>query len=121
MKTSIFSALLFTFAFAFTAAAAPPLLVKTTVTGLHDKDVLSVPSITVESGVEALIEVNGIKYAVTPTLLDGGRVALRAVVTRRDAKDRNSLAVPLVTTELGKAAEIQIGRIVFATSCTLLK
>ena len=120
MKTSL-SVLLSTIAFTFTTAAAPPLLIKATITGLHDNDVLSVPAITVESGHKALIQLGWIQYGVTPTLLDAGRVALRAVVTQPDRKNTSPFSAPLVTTDLGKAAEIQLTGINIAVTCTLLE
>jgi hypothetical protein len=73
----------------------------------------------VESGSKALIQVNGIECAVTPTVIKGGQVALRAVVTQPHGSDATPLAVPQITTDLGKAAEFKIGRINFAVACTL--
>ena len=121
MKTSIFSTLLFTFLFALTAVAAPPLLIETTITGMHDKDVLSVPSITVESGREALIQVNGIEYAITATLGERGLVGLRATLAQPDSKKTERLSLPQIDTKLGEAAEFAVGQLSFAITTTLVK
>jgi hypothetical protein len=112
--------LLFIVLFTLSAAAAPRLSIKATIAGLDDKDVLSVPAITVESGHEAVIEVNGIKWSVTPKMLQNGKVALCCVVTQTDGKERHALSAPQVTTDLGKPADFQIRRTKFAIACTLL-
>jgi predicted protein tyrosine phosphatase len=72
----------------FTAAISPMLCAQTTTTGQFtqaDKGALIVPSITVESGKQASIQINGGQYSVTPTILDGGRVELRTSVTGLDS------------------------------------
>lgn len=121
MKTSILNTLLFTFVFTFTAAATPPLLIETTITGPHGKKTLSAPAITVARGGQALIQVNGIECVVTPTLLDEGLVSWRADLSRRDGKDTDHLSVPQITTKLGVPAEIEVEQLSFAITATLAK
>jgi hypothetical protein len=123
MKTTVTS-LLATIAMAFTASASPSLLVETTITENHakgGKDVLAAPSITVESGKQASIQVGKLEYAVTPTLLDNGTVDLRAVLTERDGEKVDRLAAPQIKAKLGKVAEIQIGDLTFTTKTSLAK
>jgi hypothetical protein len=122
MKTTVTS-LLATIAIAFTASAAPTLLVETTITENHangGKDVLAAPSITVESGKQAIIQVGKLEYAVTPTLLDNGTVDLRAVLTERDGEKADRLAAPQIKAKLGKVAEIRIGDLAFTTKTSLI-
>ena len=55
---------------------------------------MAAPSITVESGKQAIIQVGKLEYAVTPTLLDDGNLDLRAVLTERDGKNAGRLVAP---------------------------
>ena len=123
MKTTI-NTLLATILITLTASASPALLVETTITEHHTKggkDVLASPSITVESGKQAIIQVGKLEYAVTPTLLDDGTVDLRAVLTERDGKNADRLAAPQIKSKLGQVAEIQIGQLAFTTKTSLAK
>jgi type II secretory pathway component GspD/PulD (secretin) len=123
MKTTI-NTLFATILITLTASASPALLVETTITEHHakgGKDVLAAPSITVESGKQAIIQVGKLEYAVTPTLLDDGTVDLRAVLTERDGKNADRLAAPQIKSELGQVAEIQIGQLAFTTKTSLAK
>jgi hypothetical protein len=123
MKTTVTS-LLATIAMAFTASAAPTLLVETTITENHANggpDVLKAPAISVESGKQATVKIGKLEYAVTPTLLDNGTVDLRAVLTERDGEKADRLAAPQIKAKLGKVAEIQIGDLTFTTKTSLAK
>jgi type II secretory pathway component GspD/PulD (secretin) len=123
MKTAI-NTLLATIVITLTASASPALLVETTITEHHakgGKDVLMAPRITVESGKQATIQVGKLEYAITATLLDGGTVDLRAILTERDGKNADKLAAPRITAKLGQVAEIQIGQLAFTTKTSLAK
>jgi hypothetical protein len=123
MKTAII-ALLSTIVAAVTASASQALLVQTTFIKHDDKgrpDVFLAPSITVESGKQAIIQVGKLEYAVTPTLLDDGTVDISAILTEREGKKSDKLAAPCIKTKLGEAAEIQIGEWTFATKTSLAK
>lgn len=123
MKTAII-ALLSTIVAVVTASASQALLVQTTIIKHDDKgrpDVCSAPSITVESGKQAIIQVGKLEYAVTPTLLDDGTVDISAILTERDGKRSDELAAPRIKTKLGEAAQIQIGQYSFATKTSLAK
>jgi hypothetical protein len=127
MKTSII-ALIATIVSAVTACASPALLVETTITEQHAKggpDVLSAPSIKVESGEQATVQIgirdHEIVYAVTPTLLDDGTVDISAILTKRDGEKSDKLAAPRIKAKLGEAAEIQIGQQTFTTKTSLAK
>jgi len=123
MKTTIIT-LLATIVITLTASASPALLVETTITEHHakdGKDVLLAPSITVESGKQASIQVGKLEYAVTPTLLNDGTVDLRAILTKHDGKKADKLAAPRIKAQLGQVAEIQIGQLAFTTKTSLVK
>ena len=123
MKTTI-STLLASILITLSASASPALLVETTITEHHakgGKDVLAAPSITVESGKQATIQVGKLEYAITPTLLDDGTVDLRAILTERDGKKADKLAAPRIKAKLGLVAEIQIGQLAFSTKTSLAK
>ena len=123
MKTTI-NTLLATIVITLTASASPALLVETTITEHHakgGKDVLMAPRITVESGKQATIQVGKLEYAITATLLDGGTVDLRAILTERDGKKADKLAASRITAKLGQVAEIQIGQLAFTTKTSLAK
>lgn len=123
MKTSVTS-LLATIAMAFTASAAPTLLVETTITERHASggpDVLKAPAISVESGKQASVEIGKLEYAVTPTLIDDGTIKLRVVLTERDGEKPDRLAAPQIKANLGEVAEVRIGDLTFATKTSLAK
>jgi hypothetical protein len=123
MKTAII-ALLSTIVASVTASASQALLVQTTIIEHDDKgrtEVLSAPSITIESGKRAIIQVGKLEYAVTPTLLDDGTVDISAILTERDGKRSDELAAPRIKTKLGEVAQIQIGQYSFATKTSLAK
>lgn len=48
------------------------------------RQVLRVPTITVENGKQAAMEIDGVEYMVTPTILDGGFVELRTTLAKRN-------------------------------------
>lgn len=84
----------------FTVLTSSALLAQAPATGQPDKsgkDVLSVPAITVASGKQAIIQVNGIEYAITPTILEGGLVQVRAVLTAR-SDDAGALSLDAIAT-----------------------
>jgi len=123
MKTTII-ALLSTIVASVTASASQALLVQTSIIEHDDKgrtEVLSAPSITVESGKQAIIQVGKLEYAVTPTLLDDGNVDISAILTEREGEKSDKLAAPRIKTKLGEAAQIQIGQYTFATKTSLAK
>lgn len=123
MKTAII-ALLSTIVASVTASASQALLVQTTIIKHDDKgrpDVCSAPSITVESGKQAIIQVGKLEYAVTPTLLDDGTVDISAILTEREGEKSDKLAAPRIKTKLGEAAQIEIGQYTFATKTSLAK
>ena len=123
MNTTI-STLLASILITLSASASPALLVETTITEHHakgGKDVLAAPSITVESGKQATIQVGKLEYAITPTLLDDGTVDLRAILTERDGKKADKLAAHRIKAKLGLVAEIHIGQLAFSTKTSLAK
>jgi hypothetical protein len=123
MKTAII-ALLSTIVASVTASASQALLVETTITEQHAKggpDVLSAPSIKVESGKQATVTIGNLEYAVTPTLLDDGIVDISAILTERHGEKSDKLAAPHIKAKLGEAAKIQIGQLTFATKTSLAK
>ena len=145
MGTAV-SSLLASIAMAFTASAAPTLLVETTITE-NDSDggpgVLKAAAISdqsgkqatsgiwpvqwswthaisVESGKQATVKMGKLEYAVTPTLLDDGTVDLRAVLSERDGEKADRLAAPQIKAKLGQVAEIRIGDLAFTTKTSLI-
>jgi hypothetical protein len=123
MKPAII-ALLSTIIATVTASASQALLVQTTIIVHDDKgrpEVLSAPSITVESGRRAVVQIGKLEYAVTPILLDDGTVDISAILTERDGEKSDKLAAPRIKTKLGEAAQIQIGQYTFATKTSLAK
>ncbi|MEP6671938.1 MAG: hypothetical protein ABJF10_22440 [Chthoniobacter sp.] len=125
MKTTIHT-LLATIAISLTASASPALLVEITTAEHHAnvvnvvKGVLTIPSVTVESGKQTTIQIGKLEYAVTPTLLDDGTVDLSATVTQGDDKKAEKLVVPSVKTKLGNGVDIQIGQVAWITIKTSL-
>ena len=123
MKTTIIT-LLATIVITLTASASPALLVETTITEHHangGKDVLLAPSITVESGKQASMQVGKFDYAVTPNLLNDGTVDLRAILTKHNGMKTDMLATPSIKAQLGEVAEIQIDQLAFTTKTSLAK
>jgi hypothetical protein len=123
MKTAII-ALLSTIVASVTASASQALLVQTTIIEHDDKgrtEVLSAPSITIESGKRAVVQIGKLEYAVTPTLLDDGTVDISAILTEREGEKSDKLAAPRIKTKLGEAAQIEIGQYTFATKTSLAK
>jgi hypothetical protein len=123
MKTTI-TALLATIAVPFAAFASPALILETKITEHHatgGPDVMKVPSISTESGKQAVIKVGKLEYAVTPTLLEDGTVDLNAVLTERNGDKADVLTVPTIKATIGQAAEIKIGDLTFATTTSLAK
>ena len=123
MKAAII-ALLSTVVASVTACASKALLVETTITEQHAQggpDMLWAPSITVESGKQAIIQVGNLDYAVTPTLFDDGTVVISAILTQHNGEKFDKLAAPPVKAKLGEAAEIQIGQQTFTTKTSLAK
>jgi type II secretory pathway component GspD/PulD (secretin) len=82
---------------------------------------MKVPSISTESGKQAVIKVGNLEYAVTPTLLEDGSVDLNAVLTQRDGDKADVLTVPTIKATIGQAAEINIGDTTFETTTSLAK
>ena len=123
MKT-IINTLLATIVITLTASGSPALLVETTITEHHakgGKDVLLAPRITVESGKQASIQVNKLKYTIIPTLLDDGTVDLRATLTKQNGKQADKLAAPRIKAKLNQAVTIQIGELAFNVKTSLAK
>lgn len=107
-----------------TASAAPTLFVETSITQVNAKgvkEVLAAPSLAVESGKLATIQVGKLEYSITPTLLDNGTVDLRAVLTERNGEKKDQLAAPRINAGLGKVAEIKVGQIAITTKTSLAK
>lgn len=68
----------------FTAAASPRLCAQTSATpplAAQEANTHAVPKITVESGRQAILHINGNQYTVTPTILKDGRVELQTSMT----------------------------------------
>jgi hypothetical protein len=61
-------------------AASPMLCAQTTATP-QGENTRAAPKITVESGKQAVIQINGNQHTITPTILDGGRVELQTSIT----------------------------------------
>jgi len=104
--------------------AAPTLLLETTITehrAARDKIVLAAPRVVIESGRQAVVEVNKLEYAVTPTLLDNGTVEIRATLTDRTGGEVKRLAAPRIKTQLDHIAEIQVGQFAFTTKTSVVK
>ena len=123
MKNTI-CALLTSILITLTASAAPILLVATTITQQNakgGKHVLAVPSIAVESGKLATIQVGKLEYTITPTLLDNGTVDLRAVITGHNGEKKDKLSSPRINIALGKVAEIEVGKVAITFKTSLVK
>jgi len=123
MKTTI-STLLATLAITFTASAAPTLRIETSIAGLSAKgarEVLSKPTVIVESGKNATIKHGNLEFSLTPTLCDNGTVDIQTVITEHKGKNAETLATPRMIVQLGKVAEIKIGQIAFTAQPSLAK
>lgn len=123
MKTTI-STLLTSILITLTASAAPTLFVETSITQLNAKgvkEVLAAPSVAVESGKLATIQVAKLEYSITPTLLGNGTVDLRAVLTERNGEKKDQLASLRMNVGVGKVAEIKVGQMAITTKTSLAK
>ena len=86
-------------------AATPPL-------AAQGENTHVVPKITVESGKEAVIQIHGNSYTVTPTILDGGRVELQTLIAG-PASDASLVTLDAVAATDIKVLMDRIERIIF--------
>jgi hypothetical protein len=117
MKTTI-NTLLAIIAMSLTASAAPALLVETTISDHQangGKEVLTVPSVTVESGKEVTIQAGQFEFGVTPTLLDDGNVDISTTIKA------DKPGVISMKGKLGNVAEIRIAQTTFTIKISLAK
>lgn len=123
MKTVIIT-FLASLALAVSATAAPMLRVETTIAP-DGGQAVSAPSVVVESGKMASIEIgnqeSALTLAITPTLLDNGQADIKTVITQRKGKQTDTLAAPRLLVQLGKLAKIEIGKLVFTAKPTLVE
>lgn len=121
---SISISLLASIALTLNSFAGPKLLIATTITD-GDNRVLSAPTMVIASGTEATIATgeldSRLTYGLTPTLLDNGSVELQTVITQQDGKETNKLQVPRIIIDLGKTAEIKVGKEIFTLKPSLVK
>ena len=123
MKSSVIT-LLATIFISFSASAAPMLLIETSIAEPNakgEKDILSKPSIIVESGKQATINFGTLKYSLIPTLRDNGTVDIETVITERNGKETTTLAKPRMIVELGKSAEVTLGQVSFTAKPSIRK
>lgn len=110
-------------ALTFTASAASQLVIETTIATKGGKDIVSKPTVIVESGKPATISTGGedtaLEFALTPTLLDNGTVDIPTRITRRNGKKTDTLGTPRVIVQLGKVGRIEIGDLVLTVSPSL--
>ena len=125
MKAIILNSLFASIAVAVTARAAqaaPSLRLDTTI--LHGERTLSRPTMLVSNGEKGSIvsgsRTNLLEYTVSPTLLNDGRVDIKAVVTYRNGKSTDELATHFIARQ-GKAVEVQQGALTYRVTPTLDK
>ena len=111
-------------ALAVSAAAAPMLRIEATF-ATDGGQVVSAPSLVVESGKAASIETGTLESALTisltPTLLDNGQVDIKTVITQRKGKQTDTIAAPRLVVQLGKLAKIEVGKLAFTAKPTLVE
>ena len=107
-----------------TASAAVQVLIETSIAKKNAdgaKELLSKPSVIVESGKQAFIKLGKIEYAITPTVLPNGTVDIETVITEHDGKKAVVLAKPKVIVELGEEGEITSEQLSLTLRPTLKK
>lgn len=106
------------------ASGAPQLLISTTISkhdAKGDTELLSKPSIIIESGNQGIIESGKREYIITPTLRDNGTVDIQTVITESRGKETATLSKPRMIVELGKIAQVRIGQLVFTAQPSISK
>lgn len=93
-----------------TAFAAPILRIETSISGRNaegEMEVLSKPTVIVESGKPATIRMGKISYEVTPILRENGTVDIQTSISKDTGKRSIALANPRVIVEMGKEGKIE--------------
>lgn len=121
---SFISTLIASIVISLSASGAPLLLIETTISKHNvkgGKELLSKPSVILESGNQGSIESGKHNYSLTPILLANGKVEIQAVITERNGEKTRTIAKPRKIVELGKVISIRIGKLVFTAKPSLAK
>ena len=106
------------------AQAAPVLFIKAVISEHHsngETEVIKPKGITVTSGKETVIKAGILEYAVTPTLLDNGRVVIEGVLIRHGESKVDKYVAPTVKVDLDDKAHVSIGRFEISTTTSLAR
>lgn len=85
------------------------------------KSTLAAPQIVVESGKQAVVQIENLALALTPKLIANGQVEVQMELSEVREGQSTVLAAPRIVTLLGRTAALQLGTSIFQVEPSLAK